>query len=200
MPMQVCSAVQATARSSGTSTGCCSLGRKDARAVYSLQGCACVGRGSAAWIPDSQQMVWYPLRYSLAQHGLLSSQGPKPGPKGVRSVAGCTRAPILPLAFFARHPQMLPRFFVRDGTDVNGEDQDLRTSILIRDSPDRGEKQDNLRGEPHGSSSPHDKTHHGMMANPQVIFGLPQEILFTVITWNPESNCTCGLKNHSLFY
>ena len=115
MPMQVCSAVQATGRSSASSTGCCSLGRKDARAVYSLQGCACVGRGSAAWIPDSQQMVWYPLRYSLAQHGLLSSQKPKPGPKGVRSVAGFTRAPILPLAFCARHPQMLRRFFVRDG-------------------------------------------------------------------------------------
>ena len=43
---------------------------------------------------------------------------------------------------------------VADGTvKISGEDQDLRRSTLIRDSPDRGEKQDNLRGESDGSSS-----------------------------------------------
>ena len=36
---------------------------------------------------------------------------------------------------------------------VSGGDQDLRTSTLIRDSPDCGEEQDNLRGESDGSSS-----------------------------------------------
>ena len=44
------------------------------------------------------------------------------------------------------------------------------------------------------------KTHHGMMVEPKVIFGLSQKILFTVITWNPESNCTWRLKNHFLFH
>ena len=38
------------------------------------------------------------------------------------------------------------------------------------------------------------------MVKPKMIFGLSQEIFFVVITWNPESNCTCGLKNHSLFH
>ena len=45
-------------------------------------------------------------------------------------------------------------FPVAEGTvKISGEDQDLRTSTFIRDSPDRGEEQDNLRGESHGSSS-----------------------------------------------
>ena len=45
-------------------------------------------------------------------------------------------------------------FPVADGTvKISGGDQDLRTSTLIRDSPDRGEEQDNLRGESDGSSS-----------------------------------------------
>ena len=35
---------------------------------------------------------------------------------------------------------------------LSGEDQDLRTSTLIRDSPDRGEEQDDLRRESDGSS------------------------------------------------
>ena len=36
-------------------------------------------------------------------------------------------------------------FLVADGTvKIFGEDQDLRTSTLIRDSPDRGEEQGNL--------------------------------------------------------
>ena len=45
-------------------------------------------------------------------------------------------------------------FPVADGTvKISGEDQDLRTSTLIRDSPDRGEEQDNHPGESDGSSS-----------------------------------------------
>ena len=45
-------------------------------------------------------------------------------------------------------------FPIADGTvKLSGGDQVLRTSTLIRDSPDRGEEQDNLRGEPDGSSS-----------------------------------------------
>ena len=45
-------------------------------------------------------------------------------------------------------------FPVADGTvKTPGGDQRLRTSTSIRDSPDRGEEQDNLRGESDGSSS-----------------------------------------------
>ena len=44
-------------------------------------------------------------------------------------------------------------FPVADGkVKISGGDQDLRTSTLIRDSPDRGEEQDNPRGESDGSS------------------------------------------------
>ena len=46
----------------------------------------------------------------------------------------------------------------------------------------------------------HDKTHHCMMVKPRAIFGLSQEISFDVIMWNPESNFTRRLKNHSLFH
>ena len=43
---------------------------------------------------------------------------------------------------------------VADGTvKISGEDQDLRTSTLIRDNPDSGEEPDNLREESEGSSS-----------------------------------------------
>ena len=46
-------------------------------------------------------------------------------------------------------------FPIADGTvKISGGDQDPRTSTLIRDSPDRGEEQDNLRGESDGSSPP----------------------------------------------
>ena len=43
---------------------------------------------------------------------------------------------------------------VADGTvETSGEDQDLRASTFIRESPDRGEEQDNLRGVSDKSSS-----------------------------------------------
>ena len=45
-------------------------------------------------------------------------------------------------------------FPVAGGTvKISGGDQHLRTSTSIRDSPDRGEEQDNIRGESEGSSS-----------------------------------------------
>ena len=44
-------------------------------------------------------------------------------------------------------------FPVANGTvKISGEDQDLRTPTLIRDSPDRGEEQDDVRKESDGSS------------------------------------------------
>ena len=39
-----------------------------------------------------------------------------------------------------------------------------------------------------------------ILVKPNMIFGLSQEISFAVTTWNPESNCTCREKNHSLFH
>ena len=38
------------------------------------------------------------------------------------------------------------------------------------------------------------------MVKLEMISGPFQAILFTVITWNPESNCTCREKNHFLFH
>ena len=51
-----------------------------------------------------------------------------------------------------------------------------------------------------GFLQPHDKTQHGMRVKPEKILGLSQKISFTVITWNPVSNCTCRKKNRSLFH
>ena len=43
-------------------------------------------------------------------------------------------------------------FPVADGTvKISGGDEDLRTSTLIRDNPDRGEERDILRGDSEGS-------------------------------------------------
>ena len=47
------------------------------------------------------------------------------------------------------------RFPVADGTvKISGGDQRLRTSIFIRERPERGEEQEVLRGESDGLSSP----------------------------------------------
>ena len=92
-------------------------------------------------------------------------------------------------------------FPVADGTvKISGENQDLRTSTLTRESPDRGEEQDTLRGQSDRSSSAprQDSSWYDVEANSD--FGLSQETSFTVITWNLESNCTCRLKNHFLFH
>ena len=77
-----------------------------------------------------------------------------------------------------------------------GRDQRLRTSTLIQDRPDRGEEQNILRGIRRVFFRSYDKTHHGMMVMPKVIFGVSQEISFIAIVWNPESNCTCRVKKH----
>ena len=72
------------------------------------------------------------------------------------------------------------KFPVADGTvKISGEDQDLRTSTFLRDSPDRGEKnkiifEENQTGLP----QPYEKTHHGMMVKPKVIFGLSPRIFY----------------------
>ena len=83
---------------------------------------------------------------------------------------------------------------------LSGGDQVVRTSTSIRDRPDRGEEQYNLRGESDGSSSTprHDSSWCDGEAKGD-FFGLSQEISFTVTTWNPESNCTCREKNHFPF-
>ena len=92
-------------------------------------------------------------------------------------------------------------FPVADGTvKISEGDQDLRTSTLIRDRPDRGEEQGNLRGESEGSSSTSRQDSSWYMVKLGMISGPFQAILFTVITWNPESNCTCREKNHFLFH
>ena len=45
-------------------------------------------------------------------------------------------------------------FSVADGSlKMSGGDQDLRTPMLFRDDPDRGEERENFRGESEGSSS-----------------------------------------------
>ena len=74
---------------------------------------------------------------------------------------------------------------------ISGGDQRLRTSILIRDRPDRGEEQKILQGESDGLSlQTHIKmTQHWMMRKLKMISGLLREISFVAITWNPESNC-----------
>ena len=87
---------------------------------------------------------------------------------------------------------------VADGTvKICGEDQDLRTPILIKDRPERGEEHEVLRGESDGTLFK--MTQHGMMRKPKMISGLLREISFIAITWNPELNCTCRKKNHFLF-
>ena len=47
---------------------------------------------------------------------------------------------------------------------------------------------------------PHIKmTQHGMMRKLKMTSGLLRETSFIAITWNPESNCTCRMKNHFQF-
>ena len=92
-------------------------------------------------------------------------------------------------------------FPVADGTVKNsGEDQDLRKSTLIRDCPDRGEEQGTLRGESDGSSSTPRQDSSWFDGEAKSDFGFISGDFFYVIMWNSESNCTCRLKNHSLFH
>ena len=88
------------------------------------------------------------------------------------------------------------KFPIADGTvKLSGGDQILRTSTLIQDSPDRGEQQGKLPGETDGSPA-----QDSSLVKQEMFFGLFQEISFTAITWNPESNCTGREKNHFQIY
>ena len=62
---------------------------------------------------------------------------------------------------------------------LSGGDQELRTSTLIRERPNRGESHVNFLGDSEGSLPP------------------PQETSHTAITLNQESNFTRREKNHS---
>ena len=79
---------------------------------------------------------------------------------------------------------------VADGTvKICGGDPRLRTSTLIRYRPAKERRTRN-------SSR---RTQHWMMVKLEMISGRLQAILFAVITWNPESDCTRREKNHFLF-
>ena len=94
-----------------------------------------------------------------------------------------------------------PTFTTADGTvKTPGGGQDLRTSTLIRDSPDTGEEPDNLRGESEGSSSTPRQDSSWYDGEAKSDFWFVSGDFFTVITWYSESNCTCRLKDHSLFH
>ena len=72
----------------------------------------------------------------------------------------------------------------------------LRTSALIRDNPDRGEE-GNLLGESDGSSSTPFQDPSPYDGDARNDFWSISGTLFTVITCNPGSNCTCREKRHS---
>ena len=73
-------------------------------------------------------------------------------------------------------------------------------STLIRDSPDSGEEQGNLLGESDGSSSTPFQDSSLWEGEARNDFWSISGNYFTAITWNPESNCTCREKHHSLFH
>ena len=81
-------------------------------------------------------------------------------------------------------------FPIADGTvKLSSRDLVLRTSTLIQTE----DKNKGIFKENH-------ETHRGMMVKLGMISGPFQAILSTVITWNPESNCTCRWKEHSRFH
>ena len=59
---------------------------------------------------------------------------------------------------------------------LSGRDQVLRTSTLIRDSPERGEEQGNLLTKSVDPLQPHFETHRGMMVKLEMISGPSQAI------------------------
>ena len=85
---------------------------------------------------------------------------------------------------------------------ICGGDQRLRTSHLNPGSPRPERRTRNSSRRTQTSFLPthfnnHNKmTQHWMMVKLEMISGPFQAISFTVITWNPESNCTCREKNH----
>ena len=93
-------------------------------------------------------------------------------------------------------------FQVEDGTNkVYGGDRELRAS-RYPGLFTTGREQEVLRDESDGTLSPQNlfkMTLHWVIRKLKMILGLKREISFVVITWNPESNCTCREKNHFLF-
>ena len=90
-------------------------------------------------------------------------------------------------------------FPIADGkVRLSGGDQVLRTSTLTRDSPERGEEREDLRGESDGSalqdSLPCDDEARNETISCQFL-----EITFTVITLNQEPNFADREKSHSQF-
>ena len=90
---------------------------------------------------------------------------------------------------------MKDEFFILSIADptvkISGGHQDLRTSFLIKDSPDRGEEQDNLQRESDGSSSIPRQDSSWYDEEVQ------NDFLSTsgdFIYCHCESNCTCRLK------
>ena len=80
------------------------------------------------------------------------------------------------ISFSLKHPV----FPIADETvKLSGGDQRLRTSTLIRDSPDRGEEQDNLQGESEVSSSTSRQDSSWYDDEAKDYFSLSQENLFT---------------------
>ena len=92
-------------------------------------------------------------------------------------------------------------FPVADGTvKIFGGEQRLRTSILTRDRPERGENKFFRERKTNWILQPNlTTTRRGMMKKPKMTSGRSQENSFIVITLYPESNCTCQKKKHFLF-
>ena len=91
-------------------------------------------------------------------------------------------------------------FPIADGRiKTPGEDQELRTSTLMRPRPSRGEGHVDFLGESEGSfPQPHDSLPvAGEAIND---FWSMSEASYTAITLNPESHFTRREKNHSLFH
>ena len=94
-------------------------------------------------------------------------------------------------------------FPVADGTvKIFGREQRLRTSTLTRGSVQNEDKNKKFLKESQMNYilQPHFKTtQRAMMRKQNMTSGLLQETSFIVIMLNPQSNCTCREKNHSLF-
>ena len=92
------------------------------------------------------------------------------------------------------------KFPIADGTvKLSGGDQVVRTSTLTR-TEERNKIifEENQKGQENqtGLLQPLFKTHRCMPVKPNMISGPCQAILFTFITLNRESNCTCREKHY----
>ena len=77
---------------------------------------------------------------------------------------------------------------------------DLRTSTLIRTAQTEEKNKIIFQENQTDLLQHHLETHRGIMVKLEMISGPFHAILFTVVTWNPESNCTRREKNHFLFH